>query len=585
MKLLCTRAIIIFALCLPLTGFCGAAQNNSKTVALVMKELSNPFFNKMEQGAKAYAGDNDISLEVFGLQYPTDVAHQISILENLISRNYGAIVIAPVDSERLIPVCKKAIKNGIVVINIDNPLNHETLAAQGLSIPFVGSDNRAGAKMVGEYIKRKMNHKGNLIFIEGIRGVKNAELRKKGVIETVTRNSKIKILASEPANWNMEQAFSLTMKLLETFPQVDGIVCANDKMALGAIQAVDLLNRKNIWVAGYDNIESVRNAIRNNKMHATMEQHPELMGEFGVMLASKKLNHRPIPDHMSTPLDLITHESFNKKVGFSVSTLDNPFFSLMVKGAKEAARLYGMELIIKNAENNNSTQLMDIVALNNLGVDAMIINPTHAETIVPGVDMATSNQIPVITVDRKISRGNILSHVASDNIQGGQIAAQIIADHLNQKGNIIEIEGIPGTSAAHDRGLGFNEALKNYPGITVVAREVAGFNRDNAKQVMERILHRGIQFDAVFAHNDTMILGVMDALGAGQTPSKILVGFDAVREAVRSVKENKITATIAQQPRLMGRLSVQTAAMVFRKDKINDYIPVSLSPITSSNAP
>ena len=128
---------------------------NEKTVALVMKALTNPFFSKMELGAKTYANRSNIPLEVFGLERETDVERQISIMENLIARGYGAIVIAPADSKQLVPVCQKAIASGIVVINIDNPLHTATLNEYNLTVPFVGPDNRAGAALVGAYLRKK----------------------------------------------------------------------------------------------------------------------------------------------------------------------------------------------------------------------------------------------------------------------------------------------------------------------------------------------------------------------------------------------------------------------------------------------
>lgn len=158
-----------------------AEAGNEKTVALVMKALSNPFFFKMKAGAREYAQEENIPLEVFGVERETDVERQIGIFENLISRGYGAIVIAPADSKRLVPVCKKALEKNIVVINIDNPLHRESMNQFGIDIPFVGSDNRLGAQMVGKYVKKKLKGRGRVIIIEGIRGVENADLRKKGL--------------------------------------------------------------------------------------------------------------------------------------------------------------------------------------------------------------------------------------------------------------------------------------------------------------------------------------------------------------------------------------------------------------------
>lgn len=555
--------------------------DNDHTIALVMKALTNPFFAKMEQGARTFARENDIALEVFGIINETDTAHQISIMESLISRNIRAIVLAPADSKKLVPVCKKAVEQGISIINIDNPLDNNLLANAGLSIPFVGSNNQTGGELLGEYIKQQLKGKGRVLVLEGIRGVENADLRKSGFVKAVTKNSSIGIVASESANWNTEEAFTLTMKLLQKHPSIDAIFCANDKMALGTLQAVDILDlNKKILIAGYDNIESVRNEIRHKKIHATMEQHPELMGAYGVMLAQKKINGESVAVKLATPLDIITHETFGKKVVFSISDMTNSFFLSMVDGAQKAADLYGVELTVNSAENNDSKQLMDLVGFQKSHPDIIILNPTHAKSVVSGIEMAVMNKIPVITVDRKSAGGKILCHVASDNIEGGRMAAELVAELLKNKGTVIEIEGIPGTSAAHDRGYGFNAEIKKFTDIKVVAREVANFDRNQADQVMMRLLNEKISFDAVFAHNDNMILGVADALSKVElSPNKILVGFDAIKDAVQAVKTKKISATIAQHPKEMGRMALEITAKYFRGEKIPTNVPVTLSVI------
>lgn len=555
--------------------------DNDHTIALVMKALTNPFFLKMEQGAKNFAKENEIPLEVFGIINETDTFHQISIMESLISRNIGAIVLAPADSKKLVPVCKKAIKKGITVINIDNPLDNNLLSKEGLNIPFVGSNNQTGGELLGQYIKQQLKGEGRVLVIEGIRGVENAELRKSGFVKAVTKNSSIWIVASESANWKTEEAFSVTMKLLQKHPSIDAIFCANDKMALGTLQAIDILDlNKKILIAGYDNIESVRNEIRHKKIHATMEQHPELMGAYGVMLAQKKINGEAVPDNLSTPLDIITYETFGKKVAFSISDMKNPFFVSMADGAQKAAELYGIELIINSAENSDSKQLMDLAQFQKSHPDIIILNPTNAESVVPGVEMAVMNKIPVITVDRKSAGGKILCHVGPDNFEGGRMAARLLADILKEKGNIVEIEGIPGTSSSHDRGYGFNDELKKFDNIKIIAREAANFDREQAKQVMSKLLRENVYFDAVFAHNDNMILGVADALSERKlSQNKILVGFDAMREAVQAVKTKKITATIAQHPQKMGRMALEITAKYFRGEEIPSNIPLTLSVI------
>jgi ribose transport system substrate-binding protein len=291
------------------TGEISKSSENTGKVALVMKALSNPFFEKMAEGAKKYAENHGIQLEVFGIERENDVDRQIAIVEDLISRKYAAIVIAPADSTKLEPVCKKALEAGIVVINIDNPLDEDLLKKDNIEIPFVGSNNTDGAKIVADYLKAKMGGKGNVLILEGVIGAKNAEGRKEG-FNTITENSEIKILESSSANWATDEAFVLTTKLLDKYDSVDAILAANDNMALGVIQALELKGLKGkILVGSYDNLEEARNEIRAGNMHATIEQHPELMGAYGLELAMMALKGEKVPLNRQTPLDLITTEN------------------------------------------------------------------------------------------------------------------------------------------------------------------------------------------------------------------------------------------------------------------------------------
>lgn len=554
------------------------AQNEGK-VALVMKALSNPFFIKMRDGAVEYAEKYDIPVEVYGIERETEVERQIGIIENLIAREYGALVIAPADSKKLIPVCKKALEKGIAVINIDNPFHAETMQEYGVSIPFVGSDNRAGAALVGKYLKRKLCNTGKAVIIEGIRGVENAELRKQGFTEALTTDSVITVVASETANWHTDEAFSVMAELLQRHETIDAVLCANDNMALGVIQALDIVGLAGrVWVGAYDNIEEMRSEMRNKRAHATIEQHPELMGAFGVKLAADALAGKDIPQYTPTPLDLITYESFDRKVGLSISHVANPFFASLQQGAQRAADLFGIRLVVADAGDDDAKQLTDLQAFMEAPVELMIVNPTNADTVVPAIEMAHMQNIPVITVDRKSARENlVITHVASDNLAGGRMAGELVAARLQGKGNVLELEGIPGTSAAYERGTGFNEVIGQHPGIHIIARDVADFDREKARSVMARLLSSGLIVDAVFAHNDEMILGVIEAYEACHRPMpSVLVGFDATAEALKAIKEHRLTATIAQQPEAMGWQAVSAATQVFQHATLPPVVFVNL---------
>ncbi len=543
-----------------------------------MKALSNPFFIKMEEGAKRYAEQHGIPIEVFGVERETDVTRQIGMLENLIARKYGAIVIAPVDSEKLIPACKKALDNGIVVINIDNPLHKTTLEKMNISIPFVGSDNYKGASLVGNYLRQKMSNKGTVIVIEGIRGVENAELRKQGFIDTITKDSDIKIVASETANWHTEEALSVVTTLIQKHSDVNAIFCANDNMAIGAVQSLDMFGLTDqVWIGAYDNIDEVRSEMRSNRIHATVEQHPELMGEYGVMLAAQGLKGKSNPDITTTPLDLITFDSFDKTVAMTLAD-DTPFFKALLDGASQAAELFGMHFLTGIAKNDDTRQLLDIQSFVEKKSDIIIINPTNAESVMPAIELATAEGIPVMTVDRKVaSSEKVISHIESDNEAGGRMAGEYIAQRLGNKGKVLEFEGVPGTSAAHDRGKGFNDAINKYPGLKIITREVADFDRDKARSSMIRLLKNDFQVDAIFSHNDEMIIGVIQAFQTMKKKlPKVTVGFDAIPEAMDSIKKNMLTATIAQNPHQMGFLAIQNAAQYLQGNSVDSILLVDL---------
>jgi ABC-type sugar transport system substrate-binding protein len=553
------------------------AAGNEQKVALVMKALSNPFFIKMEEGARQYAQKNDIPLEVFGVERETEVKRQIGIVENLIARKYGAIVIAPTDSKKLIPVCKKALDQGIVVVNIDNPFHKETLIELNIAIPFVGSDNYQGASLVGNYLKKKLGQNGRVLVIEGIRGVENAELRKNGFIDSITKNSNIKVVASESANWHTDEALSRVTKLIQKHTQIDAIFCANDSMAIGAIQSLDMFGLTgDILIGGYDNIEEARFEMRNKRMHATVEQHPEMMGEYGVMLASKGMHRKKLPNLTKTPLDLITYDCFDKKVSLSLAD-GTPFFKQLLDGASHAAALFGLQLKTTIANNDDARQLIDIQSFIEKKSDLIIINPTHAESVSPAIELAHAEGIPIMTVDRKSAiPEKVICHIESNNVDGGAMAATFIANKLNQKGKILELEGSPGTSAAHDRGKGFNDTIKQYPDLKIVAREVAFFNRDKARDVINHLMKKGLHVDAIFAHNDEMIIGAIQALQTLNKPVPVTVGFDAIPEAIASIKKNQLSATIAQNPYKMGFLTIKNAAQYMQGSYLEPVVLVDL---------
>jgi ribose transport system substrate-binding protein len=268
-------------------------------------------------------------------------------------------------------------------------------------------------------------------------------------------------------------------------------------------------------------------------------------------------------------------------VGLSISTLNNPFFVDLRDGAQAAARRLGVALIVLDAQNDSAREASGIEDLIQKKVAVIAINPTDSDAIVPTIKKINAAKIPVITVDRGANGGVVAAHIASDNVAGGRMAAEYVAKRLNGKGNVVMLEGIAGTSAARDRGKGFREGLAKYPGLKLVAVQTADFDRAKGLAVMENILQAQKKIDAVFAQNDEMALGAIQAIAAAKRQREMfVVGFDAIADALTAIKNGTMAATIAQQPKEMGRLAVEAAVNIINKKPVPKFTPVPLKLVT-----
>ena len=264
------------------------------------------------------------------------------------------------------------------------------------------------------------------------------------------------------------------------------------------------------------------------------------------------------------------------KLGLSVSTLNNPFFVTLKEGAEAEAKKQGIQITAVDAQNDPAKQISDIEDLIQQGVSALIINPTDSAAVVAAIESANSAGIPVITVDRSAEGGEVVAHIASDNVAGGKMAGEFILETLGNKGKIVELEGIPGSSAARERGEGFHSAVDGVAGVEVVAKQAADFDRAKGLTVMENILQGNKDIQAVFAHNDEMALGALEALAAAGLKDVLVVGFDATDDAVKAVEDGRMGATVAQKPDLIGQKGVETAISVIKGEKVEAFIPVEL---------
>ena len=262
------------------------------------------------------------------------------------------------------------------------------------------------------------------------------------------------------------------------------------------------------------------------------------------------------------------------EIGLSISTLNNPFFVALKEGAEEQANEMDATLTVADAQNDAAKQVNDVEDMIQKGMDLILINPTDSEAVGAAVQAANDAGIPVITVDRNAETGDVVAHVASDNVGGGQLAGDYMVELVGEGQKVVELEGIPGASATRDRGQGFNEAIDGK--LEVVAKQSANFDRAEGLTVMENILQDNKDIVAVFAHNDEMALGAVQALEAAGMSDVKVIGFDATDDAVKAVEDGKMAATVAQKPVEIGKLGVEAAINHLKGETVEENIPVEL---------
>lgn len=283
-------------------------------VALVMKSLANEFFKTMEQGAEAHQRQHSAEYTLIsnGIENEQDVSKQVEIMEQMISRHVDAIVLAPADSKALVPVCKQAQDAGIVVINIDNKLDADALKEKGAQVPFVGPDNRKGARLAGDFLAKSLKPGDQVALVDGLPGAYNATQRRLGFLDSMTA-ARASVVADQPADWDTGKANSIVGAVLPQHPQLKAILCANDSMALGAVAALGAAGQLGkVQVVGFDDIAAVRQLIQKGQVLCTVDQHADQIAVNGITDALDILSKKAAPQDKETPVDLITAQTLGK---------------------------------------------------------------------------------------------------------------------------------------------------------------------------------------------------------------------------------------------------------------------------------
>lgn len=265
-------------------------------------------------------------------------------------------------------------------------------------------------------------------------------------------------------------------------------------------------------------------------------------------------------------------------IGLSVSTLNNPFFVTLKEGAEAKAEELGAELIVVDAGDDAAKQTSDIEDLVSKNIAVLVVNPVDSDAVAPAVEAAMEKSIKVVAVDRMVNGVDVECSIASDNVSGAEMATEFLVEQAGEGAKCAELQGVNGASATVDRGKGFHNVADKK--LDVVASQTANFNRDEGLTVMENILQANPDIKCVFAHNDEMALGALEALSGKDI---IVAGFDATDDALAAIKDGKMAATVAQKPDLMGGTAVENAVKLINGEEVEKSIPVEVKLVTKDN--
>ncbi len=280
------------------------------TIAFIMKTLNNPFFVDMEVGAREAAERLGVELIVQAPERELDIERQMQMVENMIQRKVDAIVITPNGSAEIIPAIVKANAAGIPVLIVDTRIDAEAAREAGaMTVTFIGSDNHEGGRIAGEFLAGRLGDRGEVAVLEGIPGHETADARLGGFKEGIAEASAVRIVASQPANWERDQGFNVAQNMLQAHPDLNAIFAANDMMALGAIEAISAAGKsRQILVVGFDATDDAREAIGAGRMLGSVAQYPAAMGSVGVEKALEAVNGAAIDEEIGTKVEMI-HEA------------------------------------------------------------------------------------------------------------------------------------------------------------------------------------------------------------------------------------------------------------------------------------
>ncbi len=527
-------------------------------IAIITASLDNPFFVTMADSAKAEA--EKLGYTTWVVSHNDDANKQNELIDTAIAKKAAAIILDNAGADATIAAVQKAKDAGIPTFMVDREIN-----STGVAVSQIVSNNFQGATLGAEEFVKAMGEKGNYVELTGKESDTNAGVRSQGYHSIIDKYPDMKMVAQQSANWSQEEAFSKMETILQAHPDITGVICGNDTMAVGAAAALKAANRSDVIVVGFDGSDDAGQGIKDGSILATVLQPIVNLSVMAVDQADAYLNtgSTGVDEKQTVDCILITKDNVAGLKNFALTqastggngeliaiitaSLDNPFFVTMADSAKaEAEKLgYTTWVVSHNDDANKQNELIDTAIAKKAA--AIILDNAGADATIAAVQKAKDAGIPTFMVDREInSTGVAVSQIVSNNFQGATLGAEEFVKAMGEKGNYVELTGKESDTNAGVRSQGYHSIIDKYPDMKMVAQQSANWSQEEAFSKMETILQAHPDITGVICGNDTMAVGAAAALKAANRSDVIVVGFDGSDDAGQGIKDGSILATVLQ---------------------------------------
>jgi len=583
-----------------------AAQDDGIRIGALVKNESNPYFLTMADGYRFAAERYGVDIVVGSTPTEDAADEQLAILEGWLNEgDFDAFIVTPFRATSLNSALVQATEQGIPIINIDELIPGDAQEGIDLAAQIASNNVRAGNE-AADLVLSLVEAGSDVAVIEGAPGTTSSIDRVSGFTDAATEGG-LNVVASQTANWDRAEAFNVTSNILQGNPNVQAIFAANDGMGLGAVEAVEAAGLAGeVLVVSVDAIPEALEAVREGRLAGTVAQYPDEMAVLAVEAMLKVLEGRPIAPQIESPVVVITTDNIDSagsqlgdpalgelRLGTLTKNLSNEFFLTMIEGYEMAAEDFGIEIVTGSTPTEDAAdeQLAILEGwLNEGGFDGFAVTPFRATSLNTALVQATEQGIPIVNLDELIPADaqegiDLAAQIASNNVRAGSVAADLVLGLVEAGSEVAVIEGAPGTTSSIDRVTGFTDSATE-GGLNVVASQTANWDRAEAFNVATNILQANPNVQAIFAANDGMGLGAVEAVeAAGLAGEVIVVSVDAIPEALEAVAAGRLAGTVAQFPDEMAYLAVEALIKVIEGRPIAPFIESPVVVITQDNLP